>query len=149
MKLFSVINIIIATGLIGAFLFIGLPTIAKIHPAAHKTSAGTEKVQKTSQVASEENILRDKCNSYATTQVFTSADESDAFIERCLAGKETAKINVIQAPSDSTDVATSSEVTPRLSAEDLKIKCNEFMTRARFESESAAAAFLKNCLAGK
>jgi hypothetical protein len=149
MKLFSVINIIIATGLIGAFLFIGLPTIAKVHPTGHKTSAEITTTQKVPRIASEDNILRDKCNSYATTQVFANADESDAFITSCLAGKETSKINVIQAPSTATELATSTEAEPRLSPEELKIKCNDFMTRARFESENAANAFLKNCLAGK
>jgi hypothetical protein len=148
MRIFSVFSIIITTGLIGALLFIGLPSIAKIKPHSEKKVVSKVPDQ-TAVQKTEDYILRDKCNTYAATQTFATAEESERFIESCLAGNETSKINVIQAPSNATDVATSSEASPRLSEEDLKIKCNEFMTRAKFESESAAAAFLKNCLAGK
>ncbi|MEN9852069.1 MAG: hypothetical protein RI996_12 [Candidatus Parcubacteria bacterium] len=151
MRLFSVINIIVATGLIGAFLFVGLPEIAKIHPGSPNTHANTKVnvEQNVPEVASEEQILLDKCNSYAASQAFANTTELNNFIASCIAGNETAKINVIQAPSNTTDVATSSISSPRLSAQELQVKCNEFMSRAKFESENAAAAFLTNCLAGK
>jgi hypothetical protein len=154
MKLFSTLSIVAAVTLIVYFLFIGLPKIAEIQP--HQKYAVGEKAAEHSAIkkpeTTENYILRDKCNSYATAAVFNSANESDAFLESCLAGNETSKINVIKNESttsttSSTTISTSTE--PRLSGSELVQKCNDFMTRARFDSQKAADAFLKNCLAGK
>ncbi len=149
MKLFSILSIIVASCLIGYFLFLGLPKIAELRPLTpfsvdksirHNEVIDTQKVK-------EDLILRDKCNTYVASVSFASGAESDAFLESCLAGNETSKINVIGGISTATssDIGTSSAP---LSESELITKCNEFMNHAKFDSQKAADDFLKNCLAG-
>jgi hypothetical protein len=144
MKFFSVFSIIIATLLIGYFIIIGLPQLAKI---GGENNSVVENMKHTGNVGKEDLILRDKCNTYLASAIFASGVEADAFLDRCMSGQETSKINVIKS-ENLTPVATTTDTEPRLTADELSVKCKEFMTHARFESQKDADLFLKNCLAG-
>ncbi len=147
MKFFSIFSITIATLLLGYFVIIGLPNIARI---GDKSAEVVSELKHDTQTPKDDLILRDKCNTYVASAIFASGQEADEFLDRCMQGQETSKINVIRNEA-SAPAASSSETgvtEPRLSADELATKCNEFMTHAKFETQKDADSFLKNCLAG-
>lgn len=145
MKFFSIFSITAATLLLGYFIIVGLPSIAKINNKGD--SKVVAKMTNSELSEKEDLILRDKCNTYLAGAIFASGSEADAFLDRCMSGQETSKINVIRNSAEQpTESSVQSE--PRLTAEELSIKCNDFMSHAKFETQKDADNFLKNCLAG-
>lgn len=145
MKFFSIFSITLATLLLGYFVIVGLPQIAKIGDDSDNKVVG--KMKNVELAQQEDLILRDKCNTYLAGAIFASGSEADAFLDRCMSGQETSKINVIRNSTDQPS-STSTQSEPRLTADELSVKCNEFMSHAKFETQKDADNFLKNCLAG-
>lgn len=142
MKFLKIIGIILTTFVIGYFFIVVLPKIASLGEIENSHLEGEGK-----KLNSKQNlILRDKCNSFVVENNFSTGDEADSFLQNCLNGKETSSINVIKSPSNKVD-ESESEIT--LSPEELLVKCNNFMSHAKFDSEENANKFYNNCLAGK
>ncbi len=146
MKFFSIFSIAAATLLLGYFVIVGLPSIAKINKGTDNQVV--TKMTHTELLEKENLILRDKCNTYVASAIFASGSEADAFLDSCMNGNETSKINVIRGESKESSSTSTTQSEPRLTAEELSIKCNDFMSHAKFETQKDADNFLKNCLAG-
>jgi hypothetical protein len=153
MKIFSIFSVIVSTLLIGYFFIVGLPKIASLSSSTDKSFTVVN--QSTSEALNKKRadlILRDKCNSYMLENTFGTSVEADSYLDRCMSGQETSSINVIKSNTTlatSTNSAALENATPRLTQDELALKCNDFMARAKFDSQKSADAFLKNCLAGK
>ena len=158
MKYFSIISIIASTFLIGYFFIIGLPEIAStgnvLHrkvlqdvPVSNKTTELNTVVDQGETKASLEK--REACNAIISTKTFKSGAESDMFLEKCLAGDANSNTAITSTSQSTITKTTVDTAAPRLTKEELVIKCNDFMSRAKFDSQKSADSFLANCLAGK
>ena len=153
MKYFSIISIIVSASLIGYFFVIGLPKLASVGEGVHGKFIPKKNLENRNQVtenakkeeayglAKIPQTLRDSCNDYTITQKFNNSKESDIFLEKCLSGESTPP-NI--APSSTSTVSTSDN---QISNGDIKQKCEDFMTRARFNTQKEADAFLARCIA--
>jgi hypothetical protein len=148
MKLSSLISTLSSFILLGFILVVALPSLAKIKKSDPGVSVMDQPISEVLGLSKEDFQKRDYCNTEMSSMSFASGRDADSFLEKCLNEASTETLPNVDSPLLGTNNQNQATTT-RLTGDELITKCNEFMTRARFDSEKSANSFLKNCLAGK